>query len=276
MSYTVVQQTLDLPSAEQVKRAFGSVEGLTKMDAEALSKQPFGILAKFDEESMAEALKDALIKEGVPAEVVDEANLPELPQPYHLNRLDFSPDALLITDTIGRIKEVPWTDVLIVAAGKVNMREFVEIRRQWANSIGEKEFKFLQTMDSRLAFTDRHYVPRGRGYWKLRPVDITSREEEHDRHLLEIILAGGKLRYSINADKAPFLFSFLGERRTKNLSEDFLMLVRDLIPNVPHAALNRGAFAAQENAIEPFTYPGKTAFYHEIVWLLWHAMRERA
>jgi len=52
-------------------------------------------------------------------------------------------------------------------------------------------------------------------------------------------------------------------------------VVRDLAQHAPHAALNRGAYSAQENAVEPFTYANKIAFHHEIVWLLWQSFRRQ-
>lgn len=274
MSYAVVQLGLDVPSVEQVKRAFGRVEGLAEMDALALGKEPFGMLARSFELPLAVALKNALLEEGVPADVVEEASL-QLPDPYQASRLDFSPEALLISDSIGRVLEVPWRDVFLIVAGKVSMRKFVEVRRPWDNHIGEGSYKLLKSIDTRLAFTDRHLVGGKHTHWKLRPVDISTREETHDQHLLEIFLAGGKARYTVNAEKSLLVFSCLGERRTNNLSQDFLLLVRELVQHTPHATLNRGAFAAQENALVPFAYPTKIAFQNEIVWLLWQASREK-
>lgn len=276
MSHAVVQLGLDVLATEQVKRAFGRVEGLAPMDALALGKEPFGMLARGYELPLAAALKNALVKEGVPAEVVEEATLPQFPDPYNVSRLDFSPEALLITDSIGRVLDVPWTDVFVIAAGKVSVRKIVEIRQPWNYCIGETSYKFLKSMDTRLAFSDRHLVGGKHSHWHLRPVDISTREETHDQHLLEIFLTGGKARYTVNADKSLFVFSCLGERRTNNLSNDFLLLVRELVQHTPHATLNRGAFAAQENAVEPFAYSSKIAFQNEIVWLLWQATREQA
>src|ERR1700740_182244 len=101
MSYAVVQQGLDTPSTEQLRRAFGGVDGLTEMDALALGKEPIGIFARGFELSLATALKDSLIKEGVAAEVLEDASLPQLPETHALSRVDCTPDALVVYDSIG-------------------------------------------------------------------------------------------------------------------------------------------------------------------------------
>lgn len=278
MSYTVVQQGLDTPSTEQLRRAFGGVDGLTEMDALALGKEPIGIFARGYELPLATALKDSLIKEGVSAEVLEDTSLPQLPDTFTLGRVDCTPDALVIYDSTGRFAPLAWSDIFMIAAGKVTMREFVEVEQPWPGRMNEGEYRIIKSIDGRLKSTEPRF--RSGGYtshdphsWEVRPVDIKTREEQHDRHLLEIILNGGNVRYSINADKAPFLFTYLGERRTKNLSQDFLLLLRDLLEHAPHAALNRGASSARENAVEPFAYSNKIGFYHEIVWLLWQSTR---
>ena len=50
--------------------------------------------------------------------------------------------------------------------------------------------------------------------------------------------------------------------------------VCDLLSAVPHAALNRGAFALRENQPETATrYPTRNAFAEETAWLLWRLQR---
>jgi hypothetical protein len=72
-----------------------------------------------------------------------------------------------------------------------------------------------------------------------------------------------------------FNFAYLGERRTKSATANFTALVRDLIQFAPHAALNQGAFRLREDPGELFAYPSKSAFYEEIIWLLWRSGQTR-
>ena len=78
------------------------------------------------------------------------------------------------------------------------------------------------------------------------------------------------MRYSINADQSvALLFQYLGERRTKNLQTNFCLLVRDLIRYAPNATLSRGAYYLQQDPNSIGFYPTKTAFFNELIWLLW-------
>ncbi len=58
-------------------------------------------------------------------------------------------------------------------------------------------------------------------------------------------------------------------RQVKGVAANFLLVVQDLLQFAPEAALNLGAQEIRENSTKPFIYPSKTAFYEEIVWMLW-------
>jgi hypothetical protein len=195
-----------------------------------------------------------------------------LPETFALSRLDCTEDALLVYDSLGRVASLEWRDVWMIASGKVTVQEFHEVATPLPDRIHEAGFKIMKHFDGRLTFTDLRRTGGKHPHWEVRPVDHTTREAAHDRHLLEIFLTGG-IRYSINADKAPLLFTYLADRRTKDLSHNFNLVVQDLVRHAPHAALNRGANSAAENPDLPFFYPNKIAFYHELIWLLWLASR---
>ena len=136
----------------------------------------------------------------------------------------------------------------MIAAGRVRMDEFTRVRTETEVST---------------------YGRNGRREQKTK-VEYSTKEERNDRCLLEIILNGGTVRYSLNADQsAHLLFQYLAERRTKELAADFKLLVQDLLQYAPQAGINRGAYYFRENAEQPFSYPSKNAFYEEITWLMW-------
>ena len=88
--------------------------------------------------------------------------------------------------------------------------------------------------------------------------------------LLEIVPMGGAVRYSVNVTKSFVpLFKYLAERRTSDVLTNFMLLVEDLALGAPHATLNRGAFYLVKNKQGIGTYSSKTAFYNEIIWVLW-------
>lgn len=244
-----MQTSLEPPSLEQLKLAFSKVPGLTAMDALTLGRNAYGILVKSFEPDRAQALQSALAAQGIETELVGDASLPALPQLRMVHKLDSTPDALMVCDPLGRSFPLPWKNVMMIAAGKVRLTEFkdIEVPRPAANQ----------------------YRRYGDGAPQV-VYERQTREEHNDRWLLEVVITGAALRYSIVADRpGSFLFQYLGDRRTDDLAINFKLVVQDLTGNAPNAAINRGAYYLRENSAQPFYYPSKTTFYNEMIWLLW-------
>jgi hypothetical protein len=249
MTCSVMQKNLEPPTTEQLKLAFCSVPGLTAVDAAMLGRDAFGILARSFEPERAQALQSALAAQGVETEVVDDASLPALPELRIVHRLDSTPDALMICDPLGRSFPLPWKGVMLIAAGKVRMTEF-------------------KTVD--VPHPAISYGGYGRRGESAVVVHHETHEEHNDRWLLEVVITGGALRYSIVADRPlSLLFQYLGDRRSVDLAANFKLVIQDLTANAPEAAVNRGAYYLRENSAQPFYYPTKKAFYDEMTWLLW-------
>jgi hypothetical protein len=88
--------------------------------------------------------------------------------------------------------------------------------------------------------------------------------------MAEIVIRGGGLRYNLEAGEAVLtLFAYLGERRTDDVTENFKLLMQDIMQNAPQAAVNRGAYYLREGNTAAFAYSGKNLFYDEMTWLLW-------
>jgi len=245
MPYAVLQTELGTPTIEQMARAFRSVPGLTPADAHILGNDAFGILVKNFTETQALAMQGALRVEGVETELVDQSLLPELPAKHTVHRLDCNPEHLLIYDPAGRSFALDWRHVTLIAAGAVRLTEFVR-ERQRREKISYTGYG--------LAIPDAEY-------------DTVSREEHNFHPLTEIIVAGGTLRYTLQADK--FNFDYLGTRKVKDTAANFALLVRDLAQFGTGAALNRGAEAIQKGDSIGLAYPSQNAFYEEIIWSLW-------
>ncbi|MEW6302635.1 MAG: hypothetical protein AB1705_04135 [Verrucomicrobiota bacterium] len=256
MSYAVVQASIEIPDPEKLKRAFRCVPTLTAVDAQILGRDAFGILVKVHTAEEANTLVGALRGEGVGAEAVPGKQLPELPAPKFVKHLACDAKALTIYDPIDRECRVEWTQVALIAAGNVRMTEFNDVwRDHFLSSTGEFFHANRDLMGNRL---DHDRNPK-----------LETREERHPRLLLEIILTGAVQRYSIKADEnAVRLFDYLGERRAASPTQNFALLVQDLMQFAPQAVPNRGAYLLR-NGQAAFDYPSKNAFHEEIIWLLW-------
>jgi hypothetical protein len=149
---------------------------------------------------------------------------------------------------MGRTFVVEWSQIMLVAAGSVQITEFVR-----------RPARRLQ--DHRLA------GPLAVESGEVERYD--SREALRAHLLLELILTRAVLRFSITADR--FNFAYLQGRRTGSVSQDFALLVQDVIGFAPSAIQNRGAQALCGGPPERISYPSKNAFSEEMIWLLWQA-----
>jgi hypothetical protein len=235
MPFAIMQKELLAPPVEHLARAFRSLPNLTALDAQTAAGDAFGILWRGLDVEGASAMQDALMKQSIEVEVVEESDLPVLPPSKVIKQMDFLPSQLSMYDPMGRAFSLPWSDLMLIAAGNVRLRDY-----------------------------------RGKGHspaeaaHNQRPED---RGEENLHLMLELVLAGGVARYSMIADE--FVFNHLGARLTKETARNFEFVVRELAEKAPHAGLNRGAFLICQNETEIFNYPSKAAFFEEIIWFLW-------
>ena len=89
--YALLQISLEPPVTRDVlERAITATKDLARPDGARLVREMFGIIARNLTQADALALQAALQANDVPAEVVDEAVLPALPQPRHIRALNLS------------------------------------------------------------------------------------------------------------------------------------------------------------------------------------------
>jgi len=253
MPYAIVQQSLEMPTVERLAAAFRNAPGLVAGDAQLLARDAYGILLKNLSLEHAGGLQAALAAQGLETEVVAEEYLPGLAPAQRIRRADCLPESLMVYDALGRAVPVEWGRLMGIAAGVVRMIEFKQGRAR----------RVLLGRFSSLApgWADSDYSEV--------VTETRFKEEQNLRLVLELILAGGQQRYSINAEQ--FAFDYLGERRTEDLGANFVWLVRDLALYAPQAVLNRGSLRLLEDPPQAFSYPSRSAFQEEIVWLLWRA-----
>jgi len=243
--YAIVQNSLAVPSVEQVARAFRALPSLTDHDAPIVAGDAFGILVQGLELADAGRLLQALHAEGVEAEMVDQKSLPPLPPPKPLRRAECLPDRFVAYDHLGRPRDLEWSHVILLAAGAVLLTEFRHIVRE------------------RVVF---RRGPRG-GAMPVTEMEHKDKEEQNLRPVLEILLDVEPGRYHIAAEK--FNYGYLGERLSSDRAQNYVSVVRDCLTYATGAVLNRGAQAVQDTGRPIFQYPTKHAFEEETIWLLW-------
>jgi hypothetical protein len=257
--FAVLQQTLDIPDVERLKRAFHGVPGLVEADAYGLARDAFGILVKCETVERAALLQGSLRREGIETQIVDEADLPVLPPTKFLRRVECLPEGLRVFDTLDRDFLMPWGQVLMIAAGSVKVSTFERVRVERDVHGGAPPLPGRGLFDR----TPRLRVEQEVGY--------DTKEQQSPHLMIEILLGQNAARLSITADRnSGLLFHYLGERRTASLPQNFALLVRDLAQFAPHALLNHGARQLHDGVDALFAYPSKNAFVEEILWRVWH------
>lgn len=256
--YALLQESLAIPCTEGLRRAFESVRKLTAADAPTMARDAYGILVKDLDAQEASTLKEALAREGILTEPVPHRLLPQLPATKFVRQFSFGEDCLLIRDPLGRPVPLEYRHLSVMAAGEVELRR----------------------LDRRGRGTTRSGL-RGRSAGWLDREELTpqpelrTREVRVHRHLIELIVGRNAARFTLEADAdTHLLFTSLGDRRTADLMQNLSLLVRELSRSAPRMLLNRGAYALRGDPPRNVAYPSKNAFYEELTWILWQAIRQ--
>lgn len=245
MRYLIVQSDTTTPTAGQLKRAFKTIRTMTDADAVKLANDAYGVLVKDLSLEDASTLQRALQTEGIATELLEPGRLPRLPDAKFVRRLEIQPHAMTIYDPLGRAVPVPWAHVQLIAAGTVRDFDVNETREK------ERVVRFdpIRGLHARTVTDVRHKV------------------ESDMKHLLDIILTGGVMRFQIEA--ASFMFKYVFDEPGLDLSQKFALLIQHLARQAPQALLNRGAYLLRENSPERLVYANKAFFFEESAWLLW-------
>ncbi|MES2919922.1 MAG: hypothetical protein V4819_00095 [Verrucomicrobiota bacterium] len=128
-TYSLLQvsqdQTIDRSSLEDASVVVRSV---ARGDCARLHRELFGILISGLAREDAEIFQAELKRRDFPTDVVADQDLPQLHEPFTVQRFEVKGDVLLFTDFMGRIQTRPSTDLVFLAGGFLTQ---VEIKTDW-------------------------------------------------------------------------------------------------------------------------------------------------
>jgi hypothetical protein len=252
MRYALFQHSLDELDAGAVGDALDeAVPWLARADARMLVRRAYGVLVEGLIEPHARDLAQALAGRGVSVDRVEQDWL-ELPPILACRRADVQPGGLVVYDLYGRVTEVPWARVLMVAAGSYPVPERVPQAR--------KAFEPQPRIASPWGL--RGLLPEGSA-----ELGQTSYEYVDRAQIMLDIVTDAPARYRIQRQR--FDYSYLGERRGASAAANFPLLVRDVLEHAPGAVQNQGLRLMRSDAGEVMSYPGPNQFEREIAWSLW-------
>jgi hypothetical protein len=250
MTYALVQTEETPPTLAQFKQAFRAVKRFAELDAVKAARQNYGVLLKGQPQEDAATLRQAFQAQGVGAETVPDAELAKLAAPKFTKRAEFQPQALLIYDVLGRAVPIEWKHIELIAAGNVSRVNVVSFEVEETELVLGGEF----------GLTEQTVISK------------STRLETDAVLTLDIIVAGGQMRFQIEGDS--FLFKHTFDRPDLDARQKFAELARQLLQRAPHALVNRGAAQLRNGEPMPMLYTGKQTFADESAWLLWRAKRQ--
>ena len=252
-TYAIATRTFEPVAAAVLAVALRGVPGLTPADAPNVCGDGCGFLARHLAAEQAAQFLANLRQAGVPAELVAEASVPELPPRRMIRKAEFTPAALLVDDALGRMTPVAWPDVVLLAAGSVREAVFTRTRREWEEVRTDLlHVAHFAVLPIPVKETKIEYGSKESAEWALRA---------------ELLLRDGTTRLSIEAER--FSYANLGEFLSQNLAANFSLFVRELASHAPQAALNQGATLILAEPCEFAYYTSRMSFQNETTWRLW-------
>ncbi|MEX2212581.1 MAG: hypothetical protein WD768_00540 [Phycisphaeraceae bacterium] len=242
MGHAILQTDQSPIAAEQLAKAFMSIDRYAPADGVKMARDSFGLIIDHLRAEEADRLSRALGKVGVDTRVVSDDVLFTMPPVKTTKRFDCLADHLLVYDALGRPITLSWDQVLVVAAGQVSLYEpkIIEVDRNAHSARGT---------DLPVTVTDR-----------------SIRGEEVPRLVLDLIVLGEPARYRCEAQEMNY--AYLADRQAGSVEGNFAVVLADMVSFASAATLNQGAVALLSDFENAFTYPSRKSFEREIVWLI--------
>ncbi len=119
MGYSVLQTSTKRVSERRLIAAYASIESLTHLDAKRRAKGAAGWIAQRLAHDEAWALLEGLAAQGVPAAIVPDEEVLDLPRPMSCRGAHLYPDRLELMDALNRLVPHDWADVTLVGGGRL-------------------------------------------------------------------------------------------------------------------------------------------------------------
>jgi hypothetical protein len=116
-----LDQVIDRRSLEDASVVIPSV---ARADCARLQRELFGIVVSGLPHEEALAFQAELARRGFPTEVVADGELPVLHESFQIQRIERRGEVLVLTDSMGRERPRPLTDLVFLAGGFLNSIEF--------------------------------------------------------------------------------------------------------------------------------------------------------
>jgi hypothetical protein len=130
-----LDQEIDRHSLEDASMAVPSV---ARADCARLQRELFGIVISGLQHQEALAFQTELARRGFSTEMVADSELPVLHESFQIQRIEHRDEVLVLTDSMGRERVRPLSDLVFLSAGLVNRLDFKTETRQFLDFSGPR------------------------------------------------------------------------------------------------------------------------------------------
>ncbi len=238
-TYSLLQVSLDQAiDRRSLEDASVVVRSLARGDCARLHRELFGILISGLVRDEAATFQAELKHRNFQTELVADEDLPQLHEPFTVQRFEVKGEVLLFTDFMGRIQTRPLTDLVFLAGGFLTQ---VEIKTDWEVNVRGQS-------------STRDGAP---------PIEIEKHRWEEDE--LEFRLdfffwaAPNRLRLALTGNTAIF---YQGQPLRLRHPDGLLQMMADLLKLLPNERVNAGL---GRHDAKPY-YPSVYCYEEEIRW----------
>ena len=238
-TYSLLQVSLAQAIArESLEDASVVVRSVARGDCAKLQRELFGILISGLAKDAATTFQAELKHRNFPTELVADEDLPQLHEPFTVQRLEVKGEVLLFTDFMGRIQTRTLTDLVFLAGGFLTQ---AEIKTDWEVNV--------------------------RGQTSIRggapSIEIEKRrwEEAEPEFRLDFFFwaAPHRLRLALTGSTAIF---YQGQPLRLRHPDGLLQMMAELLKLLPRARVNAGL---GRHDASPY-YPSVSCYEEEIRW----------
>ena len=133
-TFSLVQDSLEQTlTLEALEAASDAVRSITRMDAAKLWDEKSGIFMTGMERGEAVEFQAALKAVGFATTLVADHELPQLHESFQVQRIDLKEEVLVLTDSLGRVRARPLTDLVFLSAGWIRR---IACKTEWLQYFG--------------------------------------------------------------------------------------------------------------------------------------------
>lgn len=133
-TFSLIQDSSDQTlTLEALEVASDAVSSITRMDAAKLWGEKSGIFMTGMERGEAVAFQAALKAVGFATTLVADHELPQLHESFQVQRIDLKEEVLVLTDSLGRVRSRPLTDIVFLSAGWFKR---IACKTEWSQYFG--------------------------------------------------------------------------------------------------------------------------------------------